>query len=171
MANREEKRKYDRVDKMVYEFLCDHEITEFPIDPKGLCGKIGYNLVPYSAFGDKRGLLMALSKNGFSFRHPETGSCTIFYNDSFPSNGSILFTVLHEVFHLSGTGEFYKDEDLANHFAKIAIAPPVILLTEEIVEPTEIVSRFGTSMEVAGYISSKMINRVRAMGNKVLRYE
>lgn len=171
MASREKKRQYDAVDRMVYEFLCDYGITEFPIKPKELCDKLGYSLVPYSSFGKKRKLLLSRSQNGFSFRNPVTHSCTVFYNDEFPSNGSITFTCLHEVFHLSGRGEFYEDEELANHFAKIAIAPPIILLLEEIYEPTKIVSRFGTSMEVAGYISSKMINRTNAMGNKVLRYE
>lgn len=171
MASKEKKQQYDKVDKIVYEFLFDYGITTFPINPKELCDKLGYNLIAYSSFGEKIAVALAKSENGFSFRNPKTNSCTIFYNDIFRNSGSILFTILHEVFHLSGEGEFYEDEDLANHFAKTAIAPAPILIEEGIDEPTVIASRFGTSMEVAGYICQRMENRTNAMGDKILKYE
>lgn len=171
MTSKDKKQKYNLVDRMVYEFLYDYGITTFPMKPRQLCDKLGYNLVPYSSFGRKMAVAFAQSENGFSFRNPETNSCTIFYNDRFPNSGSILFTCLHEVFHLSGKGDFFADEDLANHFAKTAIAPPIILIKEAISEPTVIASKFGTSMEVAGYVSQRIANRLVAMGEKILRYE
>lgn len=171
MISEDTKQLYDEVDRTVYEFLFDYGITEFPIVPEELCRKLGFELVPYSSFGGRIGLAESLSENGFSFRNPETGSCTVFYNDLFPSNGSIVFTCLHEVFHLIGDGEFFEDESMANHFAKTAIAPPLVLMIEGIGEPTAIVSRFGTSLEVAGYVADRVAKRTESMGGRVLSYE
>lgn len=162
---------YDRVDKIAYEFLSDYEITEFPIDINKLCKKLGINLIPYSAFVKKKELLLHLSDNGFSFINPYTRVGSIFINDMHPSSGSIIFTCLHEIFHLFGNDEFFADEQLADHFAQTVIAPPIILISNNIISTDEIVSNFGTSWETGGYILKKIINRILAMTSKILDYE
>lgn len=170
-VSKNRKEDYDKVDKLAYEFLSDYEIFEFPIDINKLCKKLGINLIPYSAFVKKKELLLRLSDNGFSFINPVTRVGSIFINDEHPSSGSIIFTCLHEIFHLFGDDEFYADEKLADHFAQTAIAPPVILIKKGIINIDEIVSMFGTSWETGGYIANKIINRILADKWKALEYE
>ena len=90
--------EYDKLDKWIYSIYDDYNIHKFPIDAKKICQKMKIALVPYSAFSDggSQSLLQKKSKHAFFVKESKENPSTIYYNDTFGSEGAIrLSTLMH----------------------------------------------------------------------------
>ncbi|MDX5066788.1 hypothetical protein SD927_00055 [Lactobacillus iners] len=87
--------EYDKLDKLIYSIYVDYNIQSFPIDEKDLCRKMKIALVPYSAFSDEaKKLLQKKSNHAFFVKESKENPPTIYYNDTFESEGSVQFVFL-----------------------------------------------------------------------------
>ena len=62
------RKDYDRVDKLARDILIDYGTTRFPLDMFDLCKKMGFIVIPYSAYEedtDSLRLFLKKSKDGF----------------------------------------------------------------------------------------------------------
>ena len=57
---------YDKMAKLAINIYLDYNITDFPVDEKEICKKLGLKLIPYSVYTEKeQELLRKRSENGF----------------------------------------------------------------------------------------------------------
>jgi len=82
------------------------------------------------------------------------------------SRGRIRFTIAHEIKHIifDDNDNNEEDEKLTDHFAKILLAPPVLLQYYDCNSVDEIVRRFGVSNEVGNYLLEIKDRRRNAFG-------
>lgn len=164
--------EYDEIDRQAYDILVDYRCFDFPLDPVIIANKMGFNLITYSQFGKKKELFSKVSDFGFTSQALCKGKYSIFVNDSNPSKGSERFTAFHEIYHLANMGnEDGDNEKKADHFAHAIIAPVPWLIITNITDAFDIMSTYGTSFEVAGYISNHVIRRKLKFGEKIFPYE
>lgn len=168
---------YDEMAKLVIDVYLDYGFNTFPLDVNEVCRKLGISLVPYSAFNTSEQELLKKRSN-YGFFNPMTASTPpmIFFNDNpleICSKGCMRQTIFHEIKHYvnEDSDEIPDDDDLAEYFGKYFAAPIPYLVIHKITNPGEIVSHFGTSYEMAGYISSNVKNRMRRYGTKLFDYE
>lgn len=169
--------EYDRLDKMVIEIYVDYGIKSFPLDEKELCKNMGIEMIPYSSFEtEDQKLLKKRSLYGFWTLLPESYTPVIFYNDDVAelhSPATIKQTIRHEIKHVLDLDmkEHLEDDDLAEHFGRYLAAPIPYLVAKKITNINVIISTFGVSATMAGYISSAVINRIKKHGYKIFDYE
>ena len=169
--------KYDRLDQMVINIYVDYGFCNFPLDEKEVCRRMGVALVPYSEHAGKdRELLHKKSKFGFFAPETKENPPTIFFNDDqdeLQSPGCIRQTIFHEIKHYvdEDYDESSPDDDLAEHFGKYFACPTPYLIVKGITHPSDIISRFGVSAEMACYISDSVRNRMAKYGDKIFDYE
>lgn len=165
--------EYERIDKLAIDIYVDYELNEFPIDAKTLCKRMGMNLVPYSAYeGENRNVLYKESTEGsFSYGATQLNPVS-FYNDGNDSvYGNIRQTILHEIKHYVDEDEDDSEDDLAEHFARYMACPTPYLIWKNITDVNEIISTFGVSATIAGFVSKSVKNRIDKYGNKIFDYE
>ena len=167
--------EYDRVDKLAIDIYLDYGFNSFPLDVDDVCRRLGLSLVPYSEYtGEDREILHKESPYGFYAPWTKESTPTIFYNDDLAelqSKGCIRQTIFHEIKHYVDEDEDDKDDDLAEHFGRYFPAPTPFLIVKGILNPNEIISRFGVSATIANNISSSVRNRVAKYGDKIFDYE
>ena len=165
--------EYNRIDRLAIELYVDYGLNKFPIDEKSLCRKLGISLVPYSAYeGECRRILYKESTEG-SFSYGATQlKPIVFYNDgNDPFYGNTRQTILHEIKHFIDEDENDSEDDLAEHFARYMACPTPYLVWKNIIDVNEIISTFGVSATIAGYVSSSVKNRINKYGYKIFNYE
>lgn len=169
--------EYDAIEKIAVDIYIDYGFNTFPLDEKQVCRQLGLALIPYSEYEpEDRDLLKKRSIYGFLVPGHGQYRAKIFYNDSLEelqSRGCIRQTILHEVKHYvcEDTDENPEDDDLADYFAKYMACPIPYLIINGMVDPDEIVARFGVSRTMARYISQQVVNRKRRYGDKVFEHE
>ncbi len=133
---------------------------------------MGVALVGYSSMPEEFYYLLK-KKSMYGFFVPETreNPPTIYYNDMINSKGLQRFTVFHELKHYVFEDENEEEDDLADYFSKYFMCPIPYLLLKNIDSPNEVVSRFGTSLEAAGYICANVNNRRNKYGYRIFDYE
>lgn len=170
-------KEYDRLDKLVTQIYLDYGFDSFPLDEKEVCKKMGVSLVAYSEFDNSdRMLLKKKSKYAFFSPLSKISPPIIFYNDDLnelQSYGCIRLGIFHEIKHYADedTDEDPADDDLADHFGRYFLAPIPHLIVNDITNPNEIVSRFGTSYTAALNIVSNIVNRRKHYGDTIFDYE
>lgn len=165
--------EYKRIDKLAIDVYVDYGLNEFPIDEKSLCKKMGIRLIPYSAYeGENRKILYKRSTEGFFDYGVTSLKPTIFYNDGNDAvYGNTRQTVIHEIKHFLDEDEDDEEDDLAEHFGRYMACPTAYLVWKNITDVNEIISTFGVSATIAGYVSSSVKNRINKYGNKIFDYE
>lgn len=164
--------EYDKLDKLIYSIYVDYNIQSFPIDEKYLCRKMKIALVPYSAFSEAaEKLLQKKSNHSFFVKESKENPPTIYYNDTFESEGAIRLSVFHEIGHYICEDEDDSKDDLADYFARHFMCPTAYLMLKGIESPNEIVAFCGVSFQAACNASANIANRKKKLGNKLLSYE
>lgn len=164
--------EYDELDKLIYSIYDDYNIKAFPIDEKELCQKMKIALVPYSAFSDEaKKLLHKKSKHAFFVKESKENPPTIYYNDTFASEGAIRLSIFHEIGHYICEDEDDSKDDLADYFARHFMCPTAYLMLKGIESPNAIVAFCGVSFEAACNASANIANRKKKLGSNLLSYE
>ncbi len=169
--------EYERIDRLAIDVYLDYGINSFPLDEQEICRKLGISLVPYSAYEDKRDLLLKKSLKGFMSPPFGNKKAIIFYNDDLSimkSWGSVRQTIFHEIKHYVNE-DYYEDDpeddDLADHFGRFFSCPTPYLVKHNITDVNEIISIFKVSSDVARYASSNVTNRTKKHGKTIFDYE
>ncbi len=169
--------EYNRLDKMAIDIYIDYGITDFPIDVKDVCRRLGVSLVPYSEYtGADLAVLRKKSIHGFFAKETKMNPPTIFFNDDLSvvqSHGAIRQTILHETKHYvdEDYDEEADDDDKAEHFGRYFSAPTPFLVIKGFTHPNEIISRFGVTASIANNIASSIRNRMAKYGDMIFDYE
>lgn len=165
--------EYNRMCRLAIEIIVDYDIKEYPLDMNQLCRKMGFNLIPYSAFEDKKDLLLRKSLDGFSNYDDPKIKPTIFFNDMYgdipPTR--ISHTKGHEVKHILERDKDDSEDDLCDYFSKYLRAPTPYIIFLGITEVTDIISKFQISYEQAIYVKKNVMNRINKYGEKYFEYE
>lgn len=113
--------EYERMKDLAISIIVDYNITCYPLDIYDLVKRMGFNLVPYSAYQSKVGLLMKKSKDGFNYPLSLASKPTIMYNDQYGSHltpARITQTIGHEIKHLVEGDIDDSEDDLCEFFSK-----------------------------------------------------
>lgn len=168
--------EYERIDQLVRDILVDYQVSSFPLDLLWLSKRMGFDVVPYSAYDGLPNfpLLLKRSKDGFSYPAGIGKVPTIFYNDKYETNSTparIQSTIGHELKHLIDGDEDDSEDDLCDHFARYLRCPVPYVIIKGYNTSTELISHFGISAEQAGYTLKQVRARVRCYGNHIFENE
>ena len=163
---------YDEIKQEIVDIYLDFDIKNFPIDEKEICRNMGVAFVPYSELGlSAQPLLIKHSVHGFFVNGTAENVPTIYYNDSFESEGSQRLTIFHELKHYVFEDKDDGDDDLADFFARYFMCPIPYLLLKKIDTPNDIVAYCGTSIAVARNVYTNLRNRKNKYDYHLFRYE
>ncbi|MBO4552862.1 ImmA/IrrE family metallo-endopeptidase [bacterium] len=140
-------RFYKEAEEKVVDLLVDCGMMRFPVDPFFLARMKGIEVRNYSALDAEKRLACSVCKiDAFRDYDPISNKYMIYY-DEHKSEGSIRFSLLHELGHiiLGHKEESTRAETLADYFAGYAIAPPVIIDRMERKTISDIVDYFGVT--------------------------
>lgn len=165
--------EYDRMCQLAIDIILDYDIKKYPLDMDWLCDRMGFNLVPYSSYENKKDLLLKKSFDGFSNYANQKIKPTIFYNDMYGNitAARISQTKGHEIKHIIERDCDDMEDDLCDFFSKFLRCPTPYVMYLGITDICEIVSMFKISYEQARYVKSQIVNRVKKYGNKYFEYE
>ena len=158
-------KRYEEIKVLVAEMYEECGVHNYPIDPFFIADQLCYVLRPYSELSpEKLEEAFGESDEGYSKWEffPEIGfRLVIYYNDMILTDGRIRWTLFHEIGHAylghhehKNPDEWLKkiEEEEADFFAKIAIAPPVLIYKLNCDCPSAVAHRFETSLQAADYI-------------------
>lgn len=159
--------RYEEIKREIYYLFLDYGISVLPVDVFYLCQQMKIKLVAYSTLSNnkKSGIFM-ISNDGFSFFDSvnEKGY-VIYYNDEGISERRQRFTIMHEIGHIvleHNEDTIYEiAESEANFFARNALAPIPILLTNNLVDVYDIYETFNVSFECAEITFNALSKRIR----------
>lgn len=169
--------EYERVDKLARDILIDYGIKEFPLDLFELCKKMGFNVIPYSAYEDDVKMLATFlkkSKDGFFLPACCNNPPTIIYNDKYGDHltpARIQSTVGHEIKHIVEDDTNDNEDDLCDHFARYLRCPTPIVIYLGLSNEVELISRFQISGSQARHALSGIKNRCRIYGDTLFESE
>lgn len=177
---------YAEMDRLALNILQDYSLFQFPLDVFYVAEKIlKATIIKYSELTDKKRseLFDALTKKGYEnlnkgftvFEKMSNGSIhyIIYYNDS-RDNLDCRYTIAHEIKHIVCNEEnpTLEQENLAEYFAKIFIAPKVVALNENKLSQNDIIEYFGLTCIAAEFLSNGLTNRIDKKGKTFLeKYE
>ena len=171
--------EYTQLEKDALTLLIDYGFVEFPIDPFKLA-KAAYDVefVKYSSISKKKLNKIReydATKDGFTVtHHMSDGSIrySIFYDDS-KNIYRQRYTIGHEIKHIYYGEEdtIKKDEDAAEYFSKVLLAPKCLIIINKIRTKEEIVEKYGLSHEAAQNHLRGINNRRATFGEELFDYE
>ena len=139
--------EYERVDKLARDILIDYGIREYPLDLFELCRKMGFNVIPYSAYEDDSKTLetfLKKSEDGFSLPACYNNPPTIIYNDKYGDHltpARIQSTIGHEIKHIVEGDQDDSEDDLCDHFARYLRCPIPYVITKGYNTVTELIAQ------------------------------
>jgi hypothetical protein len=125
---------YEKLDRTAIELRKDYNFLDYELDVFKLAEYLGITLIKYSQMSSD--ILQSLNENyevkdGFTVIRICGGECgfTTYYNDLLSLRRQ-RFTIAHEIKHVifCETNPTEKDEELANHFARVLLAPSCLAL-------------------------------------------
>ena len=172
--------EYTRLEKDALNLLIDYGFIKFPINVFELARKaFNAKIIKYSTLKDEQMDLIKrcgeVLDDGFTiFEHLSDGSINyiIYYNDS-KKESRQRYTICHEMKHILYGEECpsEKDEEGAEYFAKVLIAPKCLVILKGINSPEGIVEHFNLSYESSIYHMAGIKNRVTAYGKELFEFE
>ena len=156
-------KRCEEIKILIVEMFEECEVHRYPLDPFYIAERLCYIVRPYSelCLADRLDAL-DISDDGYSQVEQIPGlgfRYVIYYNDLTLSEGRIRWTLFHEIGHCYLGHHDNPDDELssieeqeANFFAKIAIAPPVLIYKLNCDCPSAVAHRFETSLQAADYI-------------------
>lgn len=173
--------KYDEMAKLAIDIYLDYNLTTFPIDPKELASRMGFEFIYYSDLNpETRELMYKFSEDGFNFPHKSGNSNvrTIYINDQIASSARKEVSLFHEIKHIVNYDCEIEDEevnkeneDLAEYFGKYMKCPIPYLIYMRIIDMTDIMSIFHASEEMASNVQKGLLARIRKYGYDIFDYE
>lgn len=178
--------RYDALDETALQILMDYSEGEFPLDLGYLCEKLRIKLIPYSKLEAKTmDELNEIACNGelsdgFSVILKGCDNdgyvAYTYYNDSekeITSKERINFTIAHEIKHVifGETDPSIVEENEANHFARILLAPTCILIVGKYTTIEEVQKKFGLTKTAALNALETKENRIARYGNSLFEHE
>lgn len=160
---------------MISQLYEDYEVNRLPIDVFELANKMEIILIPYSNCSlEKQVQLLQASDEGMScFDHTRGNRFVIYYNDNNRNKQRIRFTIMHEIGHivLEHKESCEQTESEADFFARNALAPLPIIISNKIYDLEKIVSTFDISYSCAGNVSRTLATRLEYGYDELLDYE
>lgn len=169
---------YQKADEKAIQLLLDYSFLSFPIDVFALAKKLNIKLVKYSDLDSaKLNEILSNSKtrDGLTVikkRIDGWYDFIVYYNDKSSKNRQ-RFTIAHEIKHVVYLELDPSDDDeaLANHFARVLLLPPCVLLSLNTRDMYSISEMFHISPEAAENALSALEERIRYHDYRLLRYE
>ena len=161
--------EYTQLEKDAQELLINYGFVEFPIDVFALARQAyKADIIKYSSLPRKQ--LTKIKEyeplnDGFTVFHKmsdETKRYTIYYNDKCNVYRQ-RYTIGHELKHIFYDEETSKskDEDGAEYFSKVLLAPKCLVIKKKINTPEEMVEHFGLSLDASRNHLNGINNRIR----------
>ena len=152
---------YEIIDKNAYQLRIDYELFTDKIDLFELCKRMGIKVFFFSDIDFDLKTLPYYSKieNGFSLSIHK--NFTIYINDNLPIQTQ-SFTLGHELKHyiFCDIEETRLCDVYADHFSRVLLAPPVLLLFDYAFSPNIISERFGLSIAASRNALNAITNRM-----------
>lgn len=146
---------YAKVDKVALRLRMDYNHFDKCLDVFALAKQLNMVLIKYSSLSvDARNQIMEYeeTKDGFTIilHKNYEYSFRTFYNDALPS-ARIRFTIAHEIKHVVfvETHPTEKDEDLADHFARVLLAPTCLVMHYVDSDIAKVIGDFDISYDAA----------------------
>ena len=171
--------EYTQLEKDAISLLIDYGFVNFPIDVFELAKKaFGAQLVKYSSLKKKKLVKIKgydATKDGFTVveHMSDRSKKYIIYYDDKSNIYRQRYTIGHEIKHI-----FYgeedrtkKEEDGAEYFSKVLIAPKCLIIKNKIRNIEEIVEKYELSYEAAAYHLKGINNRRLCYGDALFDYE
>jgi Zn-dependent peptidase ImmA (M78 family) len=169
---------YCKLDKDAIALRIDYNFLDNALDVFKLAEYLGIKLIKYSQMNPSE--LQSITENydikdGFTIirKCGNEWSFKTYYNDTLSLRRQ-RFTIAHEIKHViyCETNPTDKDEDLANHFARVLLAPScLVLLVMDKHTTSEICDIFNISLDAAENSVHANKNRKRNKGIKLENYE
>lgn len=177
---------YQNLDICALQVLMDYTSGCFPIDLIKLCESLKIKLIKYSQLPkEKLYLINNIArfnelKDGFSIILNKLDSdgyiAYTYYNDNYRYDYEIkrsYFTIAHEIKHIlyNETNPSLKEETEADHFARVLMCPPCILIAKKYATPQDIAKDFGLTKSASINAFNSINNRIKVYGDKLFKYE
>lgn len=178
--------RYDELDIEALQILMDYSNAYFPIDLCNLCEKLRIKLVPYSLLPiGKIEEINSIATNGelkdgcsIILEHPDDDGyiAYTFYNDNVKDvmiRERIWFTIGHEIKHVifNEINPTKEEEDEANHFARMLLAPTCILIVGKYDNQEDIIKKFKLTKSASFNALKARNNRIDKYGEALFDYE
>lgn len=168
--------QYDRVDEIARNILVDYKVCNFPLDLIELAKRMGFNVIPYSAYEGLQDfpLLFKKSKDGFSDPYCIGKVPTIFYNDKYGDHltpARIQSTIGHEIKHIVEGDQDDSEDDLCDHFSRYLRCPIPYVIYKRYETVAELISDFGISAKQANITLKAMRKRLSSYGDTIFPEE
>ena len=147
---------FEKAKLLILSIIEDYEI-EYPLDIYDLAKRMGFELVPYSAFEEHRSLLMKQSEDGFNKYHEDRKIWSIYYNEKVELKERIKFTIAHEIGHILLQTEL---EELANFFAGYLLAPVPLIIEYKYYTEEQIMGYFKVGYKCAHSCLNRTLSRI-----------
>ena len=147
---------FESVKIIIANIIEDYDI-KYPLDIYELAGKMEFEVVPYSSFGDLSELLYKRSEDGFSMYHNKKLKWFIYYNEKIEPKERIKFTIAHEIGHILLKTE---DEKLANFFAGYLLAPVPLIIDKKFYSKEKVMDFFKVGFRCAKACLNRALKRI-----------
>lgn len=156
---------YERIDQAARDILVDYGIKKFPLDLFSLAKRMGFELIPYSAFegNEDSYILQRKSMDGFSIPASCGAAPVILYNDKVHVPPARLqSTIGHEIKHIIDGDVDDSQDDLCDHFARYIRCPTPYVIYMGYKSSQQLIDVFGISAIQADIT----INTIKSRSNK-----
>lgn len=124
---------------------------------------MGFDVVPYSIYGEKKVRLASYSKDGFNQFITSECKHFIYYNDAEEYDTRINFTIAHEIGHivLDCNDNSEESNSLADFFAAYLLVPVILIIDKNISSTDEIIKYFNVGFKISKNSLNRAIQRLR----------
>ncbi len=166
--------EYDHIDEIALRLRIDYGFLNSYLDVFDLAKQMNVSIVKYSSLNEEQ--MRYLSRNdelgdGFTIMREKENNYDfrIFYND-LADSCRIRFTIAHEIKHIVfiERNPTPDQEKMADHFARILLAPTCMVLRAARFNCYSISKEFGLSFEAACNAYSSAKNRIMFFGESFL---
>lgn len=165
---------YERIDQLARDILVDYGIKEFPLDLFSLTKKMGFEVIPYSAYeGEENSyILQRKSKDGFSIPASCGAAPVILYNDkAHLSPARLQSTIGHEIKHIIDEDVDDSQDDLCDHFARYIRCPTPYVIYMGFKSSPQLIDAFGISAIQADITINTIKSRTNKYGQLIFQNE
>lgn len=146
---------YDKIDNLALAVRMDYGFVGKRLDVFELAGMLGIRIIKYSQLNkSQRNVIenQCFIKDAMTVfdNHTHLTSCYLFYNEK-QNSARIRFSIAHEIKHILclERNPTDREEALADHFARVLLAPSCLLIYEGYKNAIDIASDFDISFESA----------------------
>lgn len=153
---------YEEIEECVADMYEDLGYADLPVDVFALCDLLKIKLVKYSELKPEAyACIDDLSKDGFMIFDYNNSCYKIYYNDDMLYE-RIRFTIMHEIGHimLGHKKHSVENEQKANAFARIALAPLGMIYVLRLKDVYEVADAFDISIDFSEHVVNHYNNAI-----------